>query len=324
MRFVSTLRSCRAYPAASGQAMALRIFLSYAREDLEAAKQLDRELSFDETIPIEIWFDQRSLPGGANWKAEIKKAIKDSDVFLLLLSQAATTKSGFVQSEIREALEVLNTLPEQETFVIPVRLEECDVHFGFLEELSWIDLFPDQEEGMSRLRATLQRLAGTDEREPVARRIYTRAHQIAQQANLGPYEFVPDWSIEGEVEPKIHHWIHLRGGLFVSSGDDPDWLWQIEPVHERRDIDIRTALALRDALAFRSAETDKPVKLHHLAVVPEENPTTSVLGYIDRSSRLFRLLEKKLRVEVTGEAGLDAGILDFLWWDGKSAFWDGA
>ena len=61
----------------------LQIFISYAREDVEAARKLYRDLKNAELNP---WLDEEVLLPGQNWKSAIKKAIKESRFFIALLS----------------------------------------------------------------------------------------------------------------------------------------------------------------------------------------------------------------------------------------------
>ena len=70
----------------------LQIFISYAREDVEAARKLYRDLKNAELNP---WLDEEVLLPGQNWKSAIKKAIKESRFFIALLSSNSVKKGGF-------------------------------------------------------------------------------------------------------------------------------------------------------------------------------------------------------------------------------------
>ena len=83
----------------------IKIFISYASEDVEFAEKIYLKLK---SIPnFEPWFGEESLLPGEKWKIAIKNAIKETDFFLILLSKNSTTKQGFVQKELREALNIL-------------------------------------------------------------------------------------------------------------------------------------------------------------------------------------------------------------------------
>ncbi len=129
-----------------------QVFLSYAREDESAAKRLCNDLR---TGGRTVWFDRDSLRGGERWRSAIDKAIRESDFFVALLSGASVTKRGMVQAEIKKALDVLDEIPEDRIYLIPVRLTECEPSHFRLSELNWVDLFPRWEDGVAEiLRST--------------------------------------------------------------------------------------------------------------------------------------------------------------------------
>lgn len=129
-----------------------QLFLSYAREDRPAARRLYQALC---EHTFNVWFDEVSLVAGQNWMAAICNAIRQSNFFLALLSDASVSKHGFVQKEIREALRVIEGVPEGRTSIIPVRLNECQPSYTWLRQLHWIDLFEDWDRGIHEiLRAT--------------------------------------------------------------------------------------------------------------------------------------------------------------------------
>lgn len=126
-----------------------RVFISYAREDERAAQRLYEALSgYSE---LDVWFDRQSLLPGADWKLEIDEAIRQADCILVLLSHKSVSKTGYVQREIREAVERLALLPPGGRLVIPVRLTDCEVRHRGLRDLSWVDLFPVWSIGLAKL-----------------------------------------------------------------------------------------------------------------------------------------------------------------------------
>ncbi len=126
----------------------VKIFISYAREDYETAKKLYNDLK---TAGAEPWMDKIDILPGQWWKTEISSAIRNCQYFLLLLSSTSVSKQGFVHKEMRIALEVLESLPQSEIFLIPVRTDECRPPNEMLEELQWVDLFPFYEEGLEKI-----------------------------------------------------------------------------------------------------------------------------------------------------------------------------
>jgi hypothetical protein len=130
-----------------------RVFISYAREDAEAANRLYDDLAMAGLNP---WLDTKSLLAGQNWKIIIKDSIRNSRYFIALLSSNSIGKRGYVQKELKEALEVLDEFPESQIFMIPVRLNDCNVNHSRVNELHRVDLFPNWEEGFKRILVSLR------------------------------------------------------------------------------------------------------------------------------------------------------------------------
>lgn len=101
-----------------------QIFLSYASDDKPTARFIYDTLR--ENL-LDVWLDEEKLLVGEKWEIEIPKAIKKSDVVLLLLSNQSITKEGNFQREIRLALDIENEKPEGTIFIIPFRIEDCEV-----------------------------------------------------------------------------------------------------------------------------------------------------------------------------------------------------
>jgi two-component system cell cycle response regulator CtrA len=101
-----------------------RIFLAHAREDKERVRQLYATLKASGFDP---WLDEVDLLPGQNWKAEIERAIRDAGVFLACLSCISVAKEGYVQTEFRTALSVYSERPPGSIYLIPLKLDECEV-----------------------------------------------------------------------------------------------------------------------------------------------------------------------------------------------------
>lgn len=125
-----------------------QIFLSYAREDATAAARLCTNLRAKSR---KVWYDRDCLRGGEKWRPAIHAAIQESDFFVALLSGASVSKRGMVQSEMKKALGVLDEMPDDRIYLIPVRLTDCSPTYPRLKELHWIDLFPRWEDGVTQI-----------------------------------------------------------------------------------------------------------------------------------------------------------------------------
>ena len=126
----------------------IKIFISYAREDIEAARRLYKDLkNFD----LEPWLDKESLLPGQKWKSAIKSAIKNGRYFIALISKNSVSKRGYVQKEIRDALEILDEFTDQDIFIIPVRIDDSAPSHERLKEIQWVDMFPSWKKGLDRI-----------------------------------------------------------------------------------------------------------------------------------------------------------------------------
>lgn len=124
-----------------------RIFLCYAKEDFEKVEALYTTLDEGGYRP---WMDKKDLLPGQDWEAEITQAIEEADFFIACMSQQSVNKRGYVQKEVRFALDVLGEIPHGQIFLIPLRLEPCDIPSP-LSSLHWIDLdSPDFREKLFR------------------------------------------------------------------------------------------------------------------------------------------------------------------------------
>jgi hypothetical protein len=133
----------------------LQVFICHAAEDKPAARKLYDELVQAAYVP---WLDEQRLLPGQEWKAEIRKAVRETDVVILLLSKRSVSKSGFVQVEVKLALQVAEEQPEGVIFVIPLRLEDCSVP-DCLGTWQWVDYFA--ADGPEKLRRALRARAAT-------------------------------------------------------------------------------------------------------------------------------------------------------------------
>ena len=131
-----------------------KIFISYAREDFPQAKRLfDAIKKLEEFSP---WIDRENLLPGVEWKQAILEAIGGSRFVFILLSNNSVQKTGFVQKEIREALDRFSYFPPGTIFIIPIRIEPCEPKYTVLKSLNWVDLFPEWEEGFRRILSALR------------------------------------------------------------------------------------------------------------------------------------------------------------------------
>ncbi|MCP4581865.1 MAG: TIR domain-containing protein [candidate division Zixibacteria bacterium] len=102
----------------------LKVFLSYAIEDSIAVRTIYDDLVKAGVTP---WFAEEILLPGQNWKYEILKALKASHIVIICLSSISTAKESYFQTEIREALDIAKEKPKNTIFIVPIKLEECEI-----------------------------------------------------------------------------------------------------------------------------------------------------------------------------------------------------
>ncbi len=127
----------------------LKVFLCHSKDDKPKVRELYRHLVAD---GFDGWLDEEKLVPGQEWDLEIRKAVRDTDVVVVCLSNSSITKAGYVQKEIRFALDVADEQPEGATFIIPARLEECKTP-SRLSKWQWVNLF--EETGYEKLKEAL-------------------------------------------------------------------------------------------------------------------------------------------------------------------------
>jgi len=127
----------------------LRVFICYSPQNWIEAKKLYEDLRRNNCNP---WLDEEKLMPGHYKDLEISNALNNSDIVLILLSKQSVGQSGRMQKEIKAALEISETHPDGKIFIIPVRLDECEVPAS-LSKWQWANLF--ETNGYQRLQKSL-------------------------------------------------------------------------------------------------------------------------------------------------------------------------
>jgi hypothetical protein len=133
----------------SNQQRPIKVFICHAHSDKNAARDLYVRLTRD---GVDAWLDKEKLLPGQDWELEIRRAVRASDAFVVCLSRQFN-EAGFRQKEVRLALDAAMEKPEGEIYIIPARLEECELPES-LRKLHQVDLF--EEDGYDKLVASLR------------------------------------------------------------------------------------------------------------------------------------------------------------------------
>ena len=102
------------------------IFISYASEDIDAAKKLKAGL---DSAGLEVWFDKAALRGGDTFALKITSNIKRCSLFLPLISQNSVDKQDrFFIKEWNCALDRAQGFLKSQVFIIPVVIDHTDIN----------------------------------------------------------------------------------------------------------------------------------------------------------------------------------------------------
>ncbi len=147
-----------------------KIFLSYAREDVDAAKQLAGCIA---SAGHEVWWD-RHIQGGSRFTNEIDRALKDAEAVVVLWS-GASVESAWVQDEAAEGRDTGR--------LVPVALAGCRPPLGFRQfhtiELGQWDGRGDPQtlgEVMTAIGKTASASSAAPEAAPTAK---AREHKVS-------------------------------------------------------------------------------------------------------------------------------------------------
>jgi hypothetical protein len=101
-----------------------QIVFGYAREDLQPVKEIYNRL---EVIGYNCWLDETNLIPGQNFREDIDRAIKNSNLLIVCFSQAFISCEEYWYQLLRSAMSVQAKMPPGVPFLLPLRLEECEI-----------------------------------------------------------------------------------------------------------------------------------------------------------------------------------------------------
>jgi hypothetical protein len=117
----------------------LRVFLCHASEDKPSVRKLYQKLLAEAWI--DPWLDEEKLLPGQDWDREIEIALEDSDAVIVFISANSVSKEGYVQREVKRALDMAEEKLEGSIYIIPLRLDDSSLP-RTLKKWQFIDFFP--------------------------------------------------------------------------------------------------------------------------------------------------------------------------------------
>ena len=124
------------------------VFVCYAKKDLERVQDIVHKL---ENTGISCWCDFSDLKLGEQWKHRITEEMKKCSYFLVVLSHTSTGTDGFRHKEIKMAIEIAKELSPNKIFILPVLIDDCDIHYEELRDIHKVKLFQNYDDGFSRI-----------------------------------------------------------------------------------------------------------------------------------------------------------------------------
>lgn len=127
---------------------------------------------------------------GQRWREEIPKAIRASDFAAVLFSSRSVDRDGFYQREIRACLDVLRDKASGKVWLLPIRLDECELP-DEISEYQYSDLFPEWDDGLGKLLKSINAQASVknavDEARSVVNKAVGEAKKSVVKADSGRY-----------------------------------------------------------------------------------------------------------------------------------------
>lgn len=168
------------------------IFISYASPDRE------RVLPFFDWLEkqdFNVWIDCRRIKPGQNWDFEIKFALDKATVVLMFISKNSYIRRGYVQRELKIALNKLSEKLIDDIYIIPVRLDDSVQVPEELKGIQYISATDSQcrEQIADALHHQLERLG-------IERREIQEKEEIYWTSEIKREEFdgIPGYEVEIE------------------------------------------------------------------------------------------------------------------------------
>jgi hypothetical protein len=128
-----------------------QVFINYAHEDYTQVSYLYQRLK---DAGMTVWMDRENILPGTDWDYTIKRSIWRSDFFLACLTNNSVNRKGVLQAEIDEALQIWEEKSVEARFLIPVRIEECQIPEK-VSRFQYVNLFA--QDGYDRLLQVISR-----------------------------------------------------------------------------------------------------------------------------------------------------------------------
>lgn len=207
------------------------VFMSYASPDREAVLE---HHSWLERAGCNVWLDCKRILPGQDWDLVVNQALDKAALVLVFVSAQSVARRGYVQREIRRALERRLDQLDDDIFVIPILLDDAEPPRE-LRQFQFVKTTDSDFKNrlLSAIQLQLERLghkiAETQERQQV---FWTRTTVIdsqtarpARECNLEFLEFsstaFPDVRFIGTqlAGLQLDYWHDIRLSRFLANPD---------------------------------------------------------------------------------------------------------
>ena len=117
-------------------------FLCYAKENQTVVREFSERLKSEGWI--DPWFDEDDILPGQIWQDSVANGVRNSHAVIIFLSKIAIASEGFFHKELKLALDTAAEKPEGTIFIIPIRINDCDVP-EVLAKFQYVDYFGSEE-----------------------------------------------------------------------------------------------------------------------------------------------------------------------------------
>lgn len=118
-------------------------FISYSKIDIAHVREFAAKLKSEGWI--DPWLDEEDILPGQVWQDRVTHGVSNSHAVIILLSNAGVLSEGYFHKEVKLALDTAAEKPEGTIFIIPIRLDVCNVP-QMLQKYQYVDYFGGAEQ----------------------------------------------------------------------------------------------------------------------------------------------------------------------------------
>lgn len=191
------------------------VFLSYTSADREQVGEVASKLIANK---VDAWIDYRRIKPGQNWDFEIRKALDRAAIIVVFISENSVKKTGYVQRELKLALEKAEEKLVEDIYLIPVLLDDATPIPAQLKDRHFIRYSDDNFIGnlIGAISSQLQKIGSELSEAQAAAEITWSGYRFFERRDGAPgYEAeMRLFRLSSDVYPQISQiGDHIKGHL---------------------------------------------------------------------------------------------------------------